>query len=255
MPVKTHGDFSQLAVKYSKFRPGYSESVLSALLCLTNHPPPTIDFVDVGAGTGIWTRMVADRGCRSITAVEPNDEMRRLGMKRTKKYADVSWYEAVAENTEQPSHTFDIVTFGSSFTVTDRPLALRETDRLLKPKGWFACMVNHRDLSDPIQNTIESIIKSHITNYKYGTRREDQTDIINKSGFFTKVKKIEGQILHQQSREDCLTAWRSHATLRDQAGDQFTDIIRDIETYLEDFKMIDTLLPHVFGWHRNVCSL
>ncbi len=234
--MNTIWDYTNLAEPYLK-RPDYSREAIDEMSEISGISP-SAHVCDIGAGVAHLTLHHAEKGCK-ITAIEPNDEMRRLGMKRTKKYADVSWYEAVAENTEQPSHTFDIVTFGSSFNVTDRPLALRETDRLLKPKGWFACMVNHRDLSDPIQNTIESIINSHITNYKYGTRREDQTDIINKSGFFTKVKKIEGQILHQQSREDCLTAWRSHATLRDQAGDQFTDIIRDIETYLEDFKMID----------------
>ena len=66
-----HGDFTGLAENYTRYRPGYSESVLTALLALLGKPANTVDAVDVGAGTGIWTAMIAKRGCRSVTAIEP----------------------------------------------------------------------------------------------------------------------------------------------------------------------------------------
>ena len=56
-----YGDFTGLAKNYSKSRPGYSASVLRNLIELLNKPLGEIDFVDVGAGTGIWTRMVYKR--------------------------------------------------------------------------------------------------------------------------------------------------------------------------------------------------
>ena len=93
-------------------------------------------------------------------------------------------------------------------------------------------MWNHRDVTDPIQSSIENIIKDNINNYDYGSRREDQTNIINNSGIFDKVTKIEGQVKHQQTIEECIEAWRSHATLERQAGDNFHKIISQIETYL-----------------------
>ena len=40
------------------------------------------------------------------------------------------------------------------------------------------------------QLKIENIIKLNIPNYSYGLRREDPSKIINKSGFFGKVSKI-----------------------------------------------------------------
>ena len=52
-PTLSHGDFTGLASDYSKYRPGYSESVLTGLLALAGKPPSEIDAVDVGAGTGI----------------------------------------------------------------------------------------------------------------------------------------------------------------------------------------------------------
>ena len=48
-----HGDFTNLATDYAKYRPGYSESVLTAVLSLLERPPECTAAVDIGAGTGI----------------------------------------------------------------------------------------------------------------------------------------------------------------------------------------------------------
>ena len=37
--------------------------------------------LNVGAGTGIFTRLLARSGCRSVTAVEPNADMRERGLR------------------------------------------------------------------------------------------------------------------------------------------------------------------------------
>lgn len=50
---------------------------------------------------------------------------------------------------------------------------------------------NHRDLSDPIQESIECIIKDNIDDYAYGTRREDQTTILEESNLFSSIDKRE----------------------------------------------------------------
>ena len=58
------GDFSGLAGDYSSNRPDYSKSVLEALLGMMKIPVNAIDFAGVGAGTGIWTRMVDAMGSK-----------------------------------------------------------------------------------------------------------------------------------------------------------------------------------------------
>lgn len=40
---------------------------------------------------------------------------------------------------------------------------------------------NHRDLNDPLQSEIENILRKHILDYGYGTRREEQTGVIDAS--------------------------------------------------------------------------
>ena len=54
--------------------------------------------VDVGAGTGIWTRQILDRGIRCV-AVEPNEDMRKNGIEYTKEYSSVTWKAGSGENT------------------------------------------------------------------------------------------------------------------------------------------------------------
>lgn len=156
----------------------------------------------------------------------------------------MQWHEGTGEDTGQSNESFNIVTFGSSFNVCDRVKALIETKRILKPGGWFACMWNHRDLTDPIQARIEAIIKTFIPDYGYGSRREDQYDIITQSQLFHPVVHLDAKVLHEQSIEACVEAWRSHATLERQAAEQFTDVITAIETYLKSLDVAKIQIPY-----------
>ena len=199
---------------------------------------------DVGAGVAHLTIKLAENGLK-VTAIEPSDNMRKYGIERTKKYNNVEWFKAVGEDTKQPNSKFDLVTFGSSFNVVEQQVALNETARILKDDGWFACMWNHRDLTDPIQEKIEDTIKSHIKNYDYGVRREDQTKIISKNNNFSKVFKFEGEVYHDQNVEEWLDAWKSHATLKRQAGDNFETIIDEIESIVYDLDSSVITIPYI----------
>ena len=231
--MKTQWDYTDLARAYLK-RPDYADDAIDALVARARLARGA-SVCDVGAGVAHLTLKLLERGL-VVVPVEPNDEMRRHGAERTRaQYPGVTWHEGTGEATGQPSACFDLVTFGSSFNVTDRPKALAETVRILKPRGWFACMYNHRDLDDPLQARIEAAIKRHLPNYGYGSRREDQTPVIDQSGLFGAVQHIEGRVVHRQSLGDCLEAWRSHATLERQAGARFGEVIDSIRAVLEAY--------------------
>jgi len=74
--------FRALAGDYALYRPGYSPSVITALLALVGRPLAEVDAADVGVEMGILTMMLAAHGRRSNMAAEPNDEMRRRGNTR-----------------------------------------------------------------------------------------------------------------------------------------------------------------------------
>ena len=128
---------------------------------------------------------------------------------------------------------FDIVTFGSSFNVCNRQEALKESKRILKSKGWFACMWNHRKLEDPLQKQIEDIFKENIDNYSYGTRREDQTAVIDESGLFKEVTYIEADVVHKILARDFIEGWKSHGTVQRQSKEKFDLINQKIRELIE----------------------
>jgi ubiquinone/menaquinone biosynthesis C-methylase UbiE len=238
--MKTEWDYTQLADAYLK-RPDYADAAINAMLAIANVKSGHV--CDVGAGVAHLTLKLAARKF-DVAAVEPNDAMRANGIKRTAEFSSVSWFEGTGEQTGQPSQVFDLVTFGSSFNVTDRPRALAECKRILKPHGWFACMWNHRDLNDPIQSGIEDIIRVTIPSYGYGTRREDQKLVINESKLFGPVVHLDAGVIHSQSIEECVEAWRSHATLERQAGGSFAAIVANIESYLRGLGAPTVQIPY-----------
>jgi ubiquinone/menaquinone biosynthesis C-methylase UbiE len=239
--MKTEWDYSELAVAYEK-RPGYSDAAIDAMLAVSGSREGD-EFCDVGAGVAHLSIMLAERHME-VLALEPNDVMRTRGIERSKNFKNIRWQEGVGEATGQLPNIFDMVTFGSSFNVCDRQKALKETSRILKPGGWFACMWNHRHLEDPHQSAIEGIIKQRIPGYGYGSRREDQKAEINKSGAFGPVVHLEADVEHEMSISDCLEAWESHATLQRQAGDSFPEIINSIDIYLKSLTTNSIRVPY-----------
>ena len=157
--TKISWNYSEFAANYDK-RPDYSENCLAALFHKVA-PDKSSLVVDVGAGTGKLTLPLLRQGY-SVSAVEPNYNMRQIGVDKTRGL-NVSWLDRVGEDTGLPDNTFQAVFFGSSFNVVDQRVALIEVSRVLVAGGWFCCMWNHRDLNDPIQARIEKIISSHIS--------------------------------------------------------------------------------------------
>lgn len=238
-------NYTKLADAYVQ-RPDYSATAIDEM-CRLMAVKPDDAVCDIGAGAGHLTIELGTRGFH-VKAVEPNDAMRKHGIERTRELDNVSWFKGTGEQTNQVENLFDAVTFGSSFNVCDQKIALDESRRICKSGGWFACMWNHRDLLDPIQKNIENIIKLNIPNYDYGLRRQDQTPILEASGLFEVIKFVEGRVLHQQSIEECVEAWRSHGTLHRQANEDdqlFNKIISDIETYLLSLNTKTISIPYI----------
>lgn len=241
--MKTNWDYTNLADAYLK-RPEYAANVIDSIVAMAQLDPGSSRICDIGAGVGHLSLEFLQRGI-AVTAIEPNDAMRSHLLSRVSQFKHAKVAEAVAEDTRQQAASFDLVSFGSSFNVTDRQAALREAARILKPKGWFFCLWNHRDLEDKVQSQIESIIKVVLPTYDYGTRREDQTSVITESGLFTSVQRLEGRVKHEQSVSDCIEAWRSHATLERQAGTRFKEIIHKIELYLRSLGIEELQIPYI----------
>ena len=128
--------FADVADEYERARPGYPED---AVRWLAGDSP--CDVVDLGAGTGKLTRSLVAHGHR-VTAVEPLAEM--LAQLRTAVSAAVAVIGG-AESIPLPNASADVVTAAQAFHWFDRPVALREIARVLRPGGRIALVWNARD--------------------------------------------------------------------------------------------------------------
>jgi len=218
-------DYSELAASYDR-RAEYADAAINWIVT-TSGVKPGDRVADLGAGTAKLAKRLAALEL-TVHAVEPNDNMRSHGETNTAGMP-VKWSEGTGERTRLDANTYPLVTFGSSFNVTDRGLAMAETCRILTSGGWMACLWNHRDLEDDLQSEIEGVIKASIPGYDYGNRRQDQAPILRESGLFSSIHQERFRFSVPMDSTACVDAWRSHGTLQRQAADQFGAIIERIE--------------------------
>jgi SAM-dependent methyltransferase len=223
--LRTQFDYSPYARTYRE-RAEYVPSVITSVL-RTAGVRSGDRVCDIGAGSGHLTEPLARFGLR-VDAVEPTPAMRAIGEARTADRDSVSWYAGTGESSGRPAGSYPLVTFGSSFDRTDRPAALEETARILTPAGYFVCMWNHRVLTDPLQARVEALIKQLVPGFDYGIRRTDQTKTIMDSGLFEPPVLISGEQVFRLQTEAWCDAWVSHATLGEQAGSRFDEVVAAI---------------------------
>jgi SAM-dependent methyltransferase len=249
------GDYTELAKDYSLHRPDYCPSVLDALLGLLDIPVADVDFVDVGAGTGIWTRMVYSKGVKSVTAIEPNEDMRAAGMSDSAN-TSIRWLAGRAEKTDLPAGSCDWLTMASSFHWTNFDAATREFHRLLRRRGRFTALWNARRIeTNPLLVKIESHLSAMQPNIKRASTdmKETLTEQLWSSPWFEDVVYLEGQHDIIMTPERYLGVWRSVNELRVQLGEQqFDEFLEFVRQCIADQRSIQaTYLTRAWSARRR----
>lgn len=244
--VIKHGNFDSLAGDYAQFRPGYAPSLVPMVLSLLGRPAREVDAADVGAGTGIWTRMLASQHLHSVTAVEPSDEMRRHGS-QTAPELGIVWRRGKAEETGLPSDSYDLVSMASSFHWTDFDKACAEFQRMLRPGGRFLALWNPRmvELNPLLVEIEQEITRLNPEVKRVSSGRSGLTEKLTgllwaKSGF-DDVVYLEARHVATQTVEQYMGAWRSVNDLRVQLGpDLFNRFMDFVERKTAGLKGIET---------------
>lgn len=132
--------FGAAAERYDRYRPTYPAVAPAWAI----GPAPKTD-VDLGAGTGLLTRVLVSLGY-DVTAVEPDDLMRQ---RLSTVLPAVTARAGSAESIPLPDASVDAVVCGQAYHWFDRERAHPEIARVLKPGGVFAPMWNERDPGQP----------------------------------------------------------------------------------------------------------
>jgi SAM-dependent methyltransferase len=146
--------FADRASDYALFRPSYPAAAIDAALAGVPEGAPLV-AADIGAGTGISSRLLADRGLR-ILAVEPNAAMRESA----EPHPGVTFVDGTAEATGLEAASVDLVLCAQAFHWFKPIEALTEFRRIVKPRGRFVFLVNERDNEDPAMRAYNAAIKA-----------------------------------------------------------------------------------------------
>lgn len=232
-----HGDFTDLAENYDKYRPGYCLSVLNGIMGIDSRDIKNTDFIDCGAGTGKWTKIVLENKPKSMVAIEPNDEMRQYGVHYTKDYK-IQWIKGSGENMEVKSDSCDVLSMASCFHWTDFDLCTKEIHRVLRKGGRFVALWNPRYIKvNPLLVEIENKItelKPKIERKSSGKSNFTNTlaDRLADSIYFEDVVYLEGRHTVTQDAKTYIGAWKSVNDVQVQLGPQkwqeFLDYLEDI---------------------------
>jgi SAM-dependent methyltransferase len=132
------GSFGAAADIYEQARPSYPQESIDFLL---EGLAGDAKVIDLGAGTGKFTRLIAERGV-DVTAVEPADGMRE---QLQRVLPDVAALKGTAEQLPLPDHSVDVVLAAQAWHWVDVPRASAEVARVLKAGGRLGLIWNRRD--------------------------------------------------------------------------------------------------------------
>ena len=133
----TRSVFDSAAREYDAARPAYPDALFAEL---SDRAGPLTGLValDCGAGTGIASRQLAERGAR-VVSLDIGERMLAKAKARNPQAACV-----LADGHRMPARpaVADLVTFAQSWHWFDQRLAAAEVARVLKPGGHWAAWWN-----------------------------------------------------------------------------------------------------------------
>lgn len=192
--------------------------------------PARLLAADVGAGTGISARLLADRGPR-VLAVEPNEAMRAAAAPHPR----VTWRRGTAEATGLDAGSVDLIVSAQAFHWFREEEALREFHRVLRSGGRLALMWNRRDRSDAATRGYTDAVRA-VHGDSAGESREFDAGVIHRGGWFAPATVLrwphhqdldrEGLIGRATSASAVPREGPAHAELLRLLGDAY-DLHRD----------------------------
>lgn len=157
--INLWGRFSDRATDYAKYRPSYPKEAIATIISGWENPDLLV-AADIGAGTGIGSRLLAEQGIKVI-AIEPNTEMKNAA----EFHPLVEFREGTAESTNIPEKSVDLVTCFHAFHWFNPESTLLEFQRIIKPSGRLAIVWNNWNREDGFtrenSNLMKQISKAH----------------------------------------------------------------------------------------------
>jgi SAM-dependent methyltransferase len=206
--------FGGAAAAYDAHRPRYPDHLIDDLLAGGAHL-----ILDVGAGTGIASQQLAERGAK-VLAVEPDARMATLA-----RVKGIPIEIGTFERWEPAGRKFDMVVFAASFHWVDPATALPKVRSVLSAGGCLALLWNH---VVPIRPTREEFaaIYSDYMDTGASPLDGDLSELMAAlaAAGFTAAQRTYPRVLVQYSGEQWIDFAFTHSTHLTLAADQAAEL-------------------------------
>jgi ubiquinone/menaquinone biosynthesis C-methylase UbiE len=172
MPLDQHPGrsvFDAAAAEYDSARPSYPAGLFDALEAAAG-PLAGQLVLDWGAGTGISGRQLAGRGAH-VVLLDIGEQMLRRARARDPRASCV-----LANGNQMPvrSASVDLTTFAQSWHWFERPAALAEVARVLRPAGHWAAWWNRASASGADWfERYEDVLEANCPRYQWRRSRDE----------------------------------------------------------------------------------
>ena len=177
--MNPQGRFSDRAKNYAQYRPTYPAQAIDFILNGLGELSKLI-VADIGAGSGIASRLLADRGVKVI-GIEPNTAMRQVA----EAHPLVEFRNGTAEQTTLTDQSVELVTCFQAFHWFQLEPTVKEFNRILKPGGKIALVWNDRDINgdDQFTRDHERIIITASNNSPIYSILDGKSNLVSNSVF------------------------------------------------------------------------
>jgi SAM-dependent methyltransferase len=165
MMIDSRARFAASAEHYDRHRPSYPPALIDWIIATTGRHPPA-HVVDVGCGTGIATRLFADRGF-DVVGVDPSEEMLAVA----RESGGPRYVRGEAADTTLATGSVDLVIAAQCFHWFDAVPTLRELRRILRGTGWVAAFWNLRG-NTPFMRGYYDLIRAYSSEFDVLERQE-----------------------------------------------------------------------------------
>jgi SAM-dependent methyltransferase len=215
---------------YRRFRSRYPREVVDFLQERCGLTTKSV-IADIGAGTGMLSELFLRNG-NSVSAVEPNAEMRSACKELEATYPNLVCVEGTAERTGLADHSIDFVAAGRAFHWFDQEKCRQEFLRILSPSGWVVVLyLGRRKGPAPLLRDFEELLMTYGSDYASVRAQHNLESVCRK--FFTgcEVHHAEYFSLQELSYEELEGQTLSFSVMPLPGDPRFEPMQRALQDY------------------------